>query len=95
MTNDDQPTHKEAEDLHETHATDFQLTGNQKELILSFGEAQINIQPDGQSEVSEILYDTKVRMDHQSAGELLMLLQQNIDIEEVDTDRAQSGRGVH
>lgn len=86
-------THTEAENVHETHATHFQLAGSDKEVILAAGEVQIGFSGGGQASTEEIVYDTKIRMDHQTAVELRDMLNESIDVDgEAATDH--SGRGV-
>lgn len=84
--------HEEAEDIYETHATNFQLAGSDKEVILTAGEVQIEVSSDGQADADKIVYDTKIRMDHQSAAELYQLLDQSLEMESADSP---SGKGVH
>lgn len=73
----DEPRHVELDDLHETHVTHFQLTTMDNEVILSCGELNPVIGADGQTEVHEIRYDTKLRMTHETAFELKELLVQS------------------
>ena len=85
-------THVEADDVHETHATNFQLAGSEKEVILSAGEIQIEVRSDGNADADTVVYDTKIRMDHQTALELRNMLTESLEVEVPDADP--SGRGV-
>lgn len=88
-----EPTHTEADDLHETHVTHFQLAGTDQEMILSCGEMRPRITSEGDTEINEIVYDTKLRMSHQTAAQLYQLLDQTIQIDQ-DEEPDAAGRGV-
>lgn len=88
----EEPEHVEAEEIHETHATHFQLASSEKEMVLTAGEVQIELSNDGQANADKIVYDTKIRMDHQTAVELHQLLEQSL---EIDSSDSPSGKGVH
>lgn len=70
------PQHRESSELHETHVTHFQLTTTEQEVILSCGEMETEITDDGDSKIARIIYDTKLRMTHDTAYELKELLVQ-------------------
>lgn len=69
-----EPKHVEIEDLHETHVTHFQLTTINTEVVLSCGEMKPEVMDDGQTEIREIHYDTKLRMTPETAFELKEML---------------------
>ncbi len=71
--------HREASEIHETHVTHFQLTTTEQEVILSCGEMETEITDDGETEISQILYDTKLRMTHETAYQLKELLVKSFD----------------
>lgn len=73
----DRPRHIEVEDVHETHVTHFQLTTMDNEVVLTCGETKPEVGADGETEIQEIRYDTKLRMNPQTAFELKELLVQS------------------
>lgn len=70
----DDPVHIEVDDLHETHVTHFQLATMNQEVVLSCGEMNPEVKEDGETEIREIRYDTKLRMSPETAFELKELL---------------------
>lgn len=78
------PIHREVDDLHETHVTHFQLTTMDNEVVLSCGETKPEIADNGQTEVREVLYDTKLRMTPETAYELKELLLNAFDTADAD-----------
>lgn len=95
MTDDNnQPTVRKADELHETHATNFRLITNDREVVLIAGEhdVPVNPQPDDTDTIVEV--DTKIRMDHKTALELRDLFTNTIqDQADKEPDR-DPGRGV-
>lgn len=75
------PKHVELDDIHETHVTHFQLATMNTEVILSCGEMKPEVTDDGETEIREIRYDTKLRMTPETAFELKELLAQSFSNE--------------
>lgn len=69
-----EPAHVEVDDLHETHVTHFQLATMDTEVVLSCGELKPEVNDEGETEILEIQYDTKLRMNPETAFELKELL---------------------
>lgn len=72
-----EPNHVELDNLHETHVTHFQLATMDTEVVLSCGEMKPEVTTDGETEIREILYDTKLRMTPETAFQLKELLVQS------------------
>lgn len=70
----DDPVHVESDGIHESHVTHFQLTTTDQEVILSGGEMKPEISEDGETDIKKIVYDTKLRMTHETAFQLKELL---------------------
>lgn len=73
------PEHIEVDGIHETHVTHFQLATMDNEVVLTCGEMKPEVTEDGQSEIREIRYDTKLRMTPETAFQLKELLTQSFD----------------
>lgn len=73
----DEPRHVESPEIHETHVTHFQLATMDQEVVLSCGEMNPVINEDGQTQIKEIVYDTKLRMTAETAYQLKELLEQS------------------
>lgn len=69
-----EPEHVEVEGIHESHVTHFQLTTVDNEIVLTCGELHPVVAEDGETEIREIRYDTKLRMTSETAFELKELL---------------------
>lgn len=70
----DEPVHRESDEIHESHITHFHLTTTDQEVILSGGEMKPRISETGETEITEVVYDTKLRMTHETAFQLKELL---------------------
>lgn len=94
MTDDNnRPTITEADTIHETHANNFRLIPNDREVVLIAGENKIPIDP--QSDTDTIVeVDTKIRMDHKTALELRELFNTNIEPQADQEPDRDPGRGV-
>lgn len=68
------PRHVEVDGLHETHVTHFQLATVDNEVVLTCGELNPVVNDEGETEITEIRYDTKLRMTNETAYELKELL---------------------
>lgn len=75
----EEPKHRELDELHETHVTHFQLATMENEVVLSCGEMKPEITDNGETEVREIQYDTKLRMTPETAFQLKELLRNAFD----------------
>lgn len=66
--------YREADNIHDTHASMFQIAPSGNGVALYFGEEQYELNSDGSSQVHEVVYDAKVKMTVEGAQELQKLI---------------------
>lgn len=92
---DDGLNHREAKEIHETHADFFQIAPQGDFVALSFGELESEITSDGKSQPKEVVYDTRVKMTSDSLKALQKLIGDVLERNESQKEERDPSRGVH